>query len=103
MVRALLEMKVRAGDESRFEAAWREVARVAAAAPGNLRQALLRDPDDTTRYLISTDWESLDAFRNFERSPAQDQLTAPLRALRVSAQMSLFEIRSIFDGTRELA
>ncbi len=101
MVRALLEMRVRAGQESAFVETWRGVARLAAAAPGNLRQALLRDPNDPDRFVVSTDWRSLQDFRAFERSPEQDAATAPLRQLRASASMSVFEVAAAFEGLVE--
>ena len=101
MVRALLEMRVRAGAEQEFERAWKAVARLAAQAPGNLRQALLRDPREPGRFVISTDWATAEDFRTFERSPEQEAATAPLRRLRESASMSVFEVAVAFEGTRE--
>jgi heme-degrading monooxygenase HmoA len=92
MVRATLHVKVRAGREQEFEHAWRSVAAEVRRMPGQLRQALLRDPRDPTEFVITSDWESQDAFCAFERSPDQDTLTAPLRALRESAVMSVHEL-----------
>jgi heme-degrading monooxygenase HmoA len=91
MVRATLRIRVRAGQQRRFEAAWRAVADEVRRTPGNLAQALVRADDDDT-YVITSDWASRAAFHAFERSPAQDRLTGPLRALRVSADMSVDEI-----------
>ncbi len=91
MIRANLRMRVRAGAEAEFEEAWRQVAAEVARAPGNLRQTLLRTVAPST-YVITSDWESAAAFHAFERSPAQDRLTAPLRALRESAEMSVHDI-----------
>lgn len=92
MIRATLTMKVKAGGEDAFEQAWRTVAAKTQQTPGNLRQTLLRDPKDQSLFVITSDWESLDAFRRFERSPEQDELTAPLRALRESASMSVHQL-----------
>jgi heme-degrading monooxygenase HmoA len=101
MVRALLEMRVHSGQEKQFVEAWREVARLAAAAPGNIRQALLRDPVQGSRFVICTDWTTIEDFRAFERSPGQDVTTAPLRRLRESASMSVFEVAAAFEGKSE--
>jgi heme-degrading monooxygenase HmoA len=101
VIRALLEMRVASGDEDVFVDAWKGVAKLAAAAPGNVRQALLRDESEPTRFVISSDWNSLADFRAFERSPAQDAATAPLRRLRLSASMSVFEVASAFEGPVE--
>jgi heme-degrading monooxygenase HmoA len=92
MVRATLTMKVQAGKEDEFEAAWREVAAVTATAPGNVRQTLLRSRQEASTFIITSDWATPEAFGAFERSPEQDDLTAPLRALRESASMQVDEV-----------
>jgi heme-degrading monooxygenase HmoA len=98
MVRATLRMTVRAGQEGAFEPAWREVASQVRRAPGNVRQALARDPRDRRVFVVTSDWESAEAFRAFERSPHQDALTAPLRALRESASMTVHELVAHLEG-----
>jgi heme-degrading monooxygenase HmoA len=92
MLRATLTMKVQAGREADFERAWRAIAEQVRRVPGNIRQALLRDPKDPTTFVLTTDWESRDAFSGFERSPEQDALTAPLRAMRESASMAVHDL-----------
>ena len=92
MVRATLHLKIRPGLEADFERAWRDVARAVQRAPGNLRQALLRDPADAGAFVITSDWADEASFRCFERSPEQDALTATIRALRESALMSVHEL-----------
>ena len=92
MLRATLNMKVKAGREADFEQAWRAIAAQVRLVPGNIRQALLRDPKDPSSFVLSTDWESRDAFSRFERSPEQDALTAPLRELRESASMAVYDL-----------
>jgi heme-degrading monooxygenase HmoA len=92
MVRATLTMKVREGTEDDFEAAWRTVAEVARSEPGMIRQVLMRAADEPSTFIIASDWESREAFGRFEKSPDQDDLTAPLRDLRVSASMRVDEI-----------
>lgn len=98
MIRATLTIDVRPGHEPAFECAWRAVAAEVRGTPGHLRQALLRDPAASTRYVVSSDWESADAFRAFERSPAQEALTAPLRALRTSASMTVHDLLVHLEG-----
>ena len=92
MLRATLTMKVKAGREADFEAAWRAIADKVRRVPGNIRQALLRDPKDATTFVLTTDWENREAFGSFERSPEQDALTAPLREMRESASMALHDL-----------
>jgi heme-degrading monooxygenase HmoA len=98
MLRASLNMKVKAGHEDEFVAAWRKVAEATQRVPGNLGQALLRDPGDPSSFVITSDWDSREAFHDFERSPEQDVLTAPLRELRESARMTLYELIAHYQG-----
>jgi heme-degrading monooxygenase HmoA len=98
MVRATLRLKVRPGREGDVERVWTAIAGEVRRAPGNLRLALLRDPADPGAFVITSDWESAAAFRAFERSPEQDDLTAPLRALRESASMAVVELVVHLEG-----
>jgi len=98
MVRATLTLKVRAGSEADFVRAWRDVAAAVERLPGNLRQALVRDAGDARRFTITSDWMSAESFRAFERSPEQDALTATLRRLRESAEMSVDDLLVHVDG-----
>ena len=102
MIRATLSIKVRAGREAEFERVWLTVAERVRAEPGNVRQTLLRDPADPSGYFIASDWENREAFTRFERSPAQDALTAPIRELRASASMTVQEIVTHLEGAGEV-
>jgi heme-degrading monooxygenase HmoA len=98
MVRATLTLQVRTGHERAFERAWTAVAAEVRRTPGNVRQALLRDPADPAMFMVTSDWESAEAFRDFERSAHQDALTAPLRALRESASMTVHDLVAHLEG-----
>ena len=102
--------KIDRGNEEAFEAAYAEVTskvkgtkghiadELLRRAPGNVRQALMRDPDDPNTFMVTSDWESRDAFTQFERSPEQDDLTAPLRELRESGRMKVHELVTHIEG-----
>jgi heme-degrading monooxygenase HmoA len=92
MVRASLYIKVKAGRGEDFERAWRKIAEEVRNTPGNVRQALARDPDEPDSFVVTSDWDSREAFHQFETSPDQDDLTAPLRDLRDSARMTVHEL-----------
>ncbi len=99
MVRATLYMKVKDGRGPEFEQAWRAIAeRGPQPCPDNVRQALARDPEDPDSFVVTSDWSSRDAFTEFERSPEQDDLTAPLRDLRASARMTVHELVVNVEG-----
>jgi heme-degrading monooxygenase HmoA len=92
MIRATLTMKVKAGRERDFEQAWKVIAERTRLTSGNLRQTLLCDPEDPTLFVIASDWESREAFGRFERSEEQAFLTAPLRELRESVKMTIYNL-----------
>jgi heme-degrading monooxygenase HmoA len=92
MVRATIGMTVKAGCEGEFEQAWRQIAEQVRRVPGNLRQSLLRDANNPSEFVLTSDWESREAFSRFERSQEQDRLTAPLRGLRESARMTIHQL-----------
>ena len=98
MIRATLHMKVRAGAEEEFIRAFSAVAEKVRLDPGSVRQTLLRDPNNASTFVVMTDWVTRDAFTRFERSSAQDDLTAPLRALRESASMTVYEVLFDLEG-----
>ena len=85
-------MKVKAGRGDELEQVWQEIAEEVRKAPGNMRQALTRDPDDPDSFVVTSDWDSRETFHQFETSPEQDDLTAPLRDLRESARMTVHEL-----------
>jgi heme-degrading monooxygenase HmoA len=98
MVRATLYMKVKDGRGDDFEREWRAIAEDVRRVPGNLRQALTRDPEDPDSFVVTSDWADREVFGQFERSPEQDELTAPLRDLRASARMTVHELVSHVEG-----
>ena len=98
MVRATLYMKVKDGRGDDFEREWRAIADHVRKVPGNVRQALTRDPDDPDSFVVTSDWSSREAFGEFERSPEQDDLTAPLRDLRASARMTVHDLVVHIEG-----
>ena len=98
MVRATLYMKVKDGRGGEFERVWREIADEVRKAPGNLRQTLERDPEDPDSFIVISDWSSREDFTKFERSPEQDDLTAPIRELRETARMTVHDLVYDIEG-----
>jgi heme-degrading monooxygenase HmoA len=91
-------MKVKDGRGDEFVDVWQRIADEVRRADGNVRQALTRDPEDPDSFVVTSDWKSREAFGAFERSPEQDDLTAPLRELRESARMTVHELVTHIEG-----
>jgi heme-degrading monooxygenase HmoA len=98
MVRATLYMKVKDGRGSDFEREWLAIADEVRKVPGNVRQALSRDPEDPDSFVVTSDWRTREQFGKFERSPEQDDLTAPMRELRESARMTVQDLIFHIEG-----
>jgi heme-degrading monooxygenase HmoA len=98
MVRATLYMKVKDGRGGDFEREWLAIADEVRNVPGNIRQALSRDPEDPDSFVVTSDWRTREEFGKFERSPEQDDLTAPIRELRESARMTVQDLIFQIEG-----
>jgi heme-degrading monooxygenase HmoA len=98
MVRATLYMKVKDGRGSDFEREWLAIADEVRKVPGNIRQALSRDPEDPDSFVVTSDWRTREEFGKFERSSEQDDLTAPIRELRESARMTVQDLIFQIEG-----
>jgi heme-degrading monooxygenase HmoA len=95
-VRAVLTCTVRPEDTAAFEQAWASAAAWIQHRPGCLRQTLCRSggtaSEPAPTYVIASDWADAATFHAFEKSPEQDDATAPIRRLRQSARMELTTI-----------
>jgi heme-degrading monooxygenase HmoA len=98
MVRMTLHMKVKSGLGPEFEHAWLRVAEQVSRVPGNLRQALSRDREEKNQYIITSDWQTEESFREFERSTRQDELTRGLREMRESGRMIVEDLLVQVEG-----
>jgi heme-degrading monooxygenase HmoA len=65
--------------EEDFEQAYLEVAAKMKGTPGLLGDELLRDADAPGFYVLSGEWESVEAFRAWEDGPSHRDATVPMR------------------------
>lgn len=65
---------------------------VATGVPGHLVDQVCQSADDPEQWLITSEWEQLEAFRRWERSPAHRELVAPLRACFTAARSLKFTV-----------
>lgn len=61
------------------EDAYHQISRSLSGTPGLLGNTLLELVETPGRFVVLSEWESLEAFRTWEEGPVHRQLTAPLR------------------------
>jgi heme oxygenase (mycobilin-producing) len=100
--RMMVFATIKPGEEAAFEAAFKEVTSKVKGTPGHISDELLRDvtegqdPDEPTRYILLSEWESTEAFLAWEDAPIHMQTTTPMRphwAGRVERRMYEVAVR----------
>ena len=71
MILEVAPLRIRAGAETRFEAAFREAQRIIASMPGYLSHELQRCLERPEEYLLLVRWETLEAHEVGFRGSAQ--------------------------------
>ncbi len=67
-IRTVLRMRARQGLEAEFQSAWARAAAEISRVPGNVRQELSRDLDDSRTFVITSEWIDRAAVDAFGRS-----------------------------------
>ncbi len=101
-IRTVLRMRARQGREAEFQTAWARAAAEISRVPGNVRQELSRDLDDSRTFVITSEWIDRAAVDAFGRSDQREALTAGLRDLRDEAARSTYELLSTVPATKPL-
>jgi heme-degrading monooxygenase HmoA len=100
--RMMVFATIKPGEEKAFEEAFKEVTSKVKGTPGHISDELLRDvsegqdPDEPTRYILLSEWESTEAFLAWEDAPIHMQTTTPMRphwAGRVERRMYEVAVR----------
>jgi heme-degrading monooxygenase HmoA len=86
----------RTGD---FLAAYERIRHeVAEGVPGHLIDQVCQSLTDPEQWLITSEWESLDAFTDWERSPGHKTLVRPMRECMSETTSLRFAIRTQTSG-----
>jgi heme-degrading monooxygenase HmoA len=83
--------------------AYHEISRNLTGTPGLRRNALLELTSGQGRFVVLSEWESLDAFRAWEGGPVHRGLTAPLRQYHDRSFATAFEVYQTvaeYDGEK---
>jgi heme oxygenase (mycobilin-producing) len=78
-VRVLLHLRTSPDGIQAVENGYHAISNVLAGTPGLLGNELLRDVSDPGRLVVLSEWETLAAFRAWEKGSAHRQTTSPLR------------------------
>jgi heme-degrading monooxygenase HmoA len=65
---------------------------VAAGVDGHLVDQVCQSADDPEQWLITSEWEHLEAFRRWEMSPDHRELVKPMRACFTDARSLKFDV-----------
>jgi heme-degrading monooxygenase HmoA len=97
--RFVLEFQVSPGGEEDVQRAYSALrARLEQGVPGLLGHQLCQNVDDPQRFIITSEWEDLEASTSWDRSAEHDELVKPLRQCFEEAGSAKYMVR---DGLRE--
>jgi heme-degrading monooxygenase HmoA/nucleotide-binding universal stress UspA family protein len=91
--RVVFLIRLRPGAEADFLTAYESIRHeVAGGVAGHRVDQVCRLRDDPDRWLITSEWETLERFLDWERSDGHRELAAPLRACIAEAQSLKFDV-----------
>jgi heme-degrading monooxygenase HmoA len=96
-VRLIVDVRIKPGSEDELRSAYAALVERAAEQPGLIGHQLCQSIDEADRWLVVSEWESLDASDAWDRSEEHGRLLAPLRACFAQAQRTRLDVR---DGAR---
>lgn len=77
---------LRAYDQIRYE--------VASGVPGHILDQVCQSTSDPEQWMITSEWESIEDFENWERSPGHKTLVRPMRECMENPKSLRFHIRT---------
>lgn len=90
-----LRVRVKEGSEEDFLERYGALrARIEQGLDGHVVHRLSRGLDEPDRWLMTSQWESLEAAQEWERSPEHAELTLPLRECWSEAERSGYEVQT---------
>src|SRR5687767_11632358 len=92
--RIVFLLKLQPGSSERFLEAYEQVRHeVATGVPGHLVDQVCQDPGDPDSWVITSEWESLEAFLEWERTEEHRDLVKPMRECFAEARSLKYEVR----------
>jgi len=92
--RVVFLLKLKPGTSDEFLAAYEHVRHeVAEGVPGHLVDQVAQMPDDPDSWVITSEWESLEQFLDWERTEEHRDLVKPMRDCFAEARSLKYEVR----------
>jgi heme-degrading monooxygenase HmoA len=92
-VRLVVDVRIKEGTAEDLQSAYAALVARAAQEPGLIDHQLCQALDDPDRWLIVSEWESLEQSTAWDRSADHGRLLAPMRACFAQAARAAFEVR----------
>ena len=91
--RVVFILRLKPGTEKQFLHAYEGIRHlVAGGVDGHLVDQVCRSPDDPDAWLITSEWESLEHFLEWERTEEHRDLVKPMRECFAEARSLKFEV-----------
>jgi heme-degrading monooxygenase HmoA len=92
--RVVFLIQLKAGTQDEFLRAYEAIRQdVAQGVKGHIVDQVCQSPDSPDSWLITSEWESLDDFLNWERTEEHRDLVKPMRECMAEAKSLKFFVR----------
>ncbi|RZB16031.1 antibiotic biosynthesis monooxygenase [Streptomyces sp. F001] len=100
-IRVIMTATIRPEDFEAFEKAYIEVTSKVRGTPGHLRDELVQDTSDPTKYALIAEWESEELFRTWADDPEHMRQSAAMFPYWAdSFRRSIHEVRATLESYR---
>ena len=79
VARVMVFADIREGEEDKFIEAYKGVTAKVKGTPGHIRDELLRQDGEQSKFILLSEWESKEKFLAWEDAPIHMQTTTPMR------------------------
>jgi heme-degrading monooxygenase HmoA len=92
-VRLIVDVRIKPGSRDELLSAYAALRARAAQEPGLISHQLCESSEDSERWLVISEWESIERSGAWDASGDHARLLAPLRACFAQASRSSFDVR----------
>lgn len=96
-VKMIVDVRIKPGSQDELTVAYAALRERAESQPGLISHQLCEAVDDPERWLVISEWESVETSTAWDRSDDHARLLAPMRACFAQASRAGFDVR---DGVR---